>query len=151
LGHADRVEQLARLVPAAVRGLVPAEPLDGRPGPEGLPRGQRSAALRCHVSGIRRVPDADARPPARRGRSRVRRPPGARRGRCRCRGPRRPARMPFLPGRVPVLRCARPAPGQDAGPAAPGRVLRRGLSPSDVSTGLGGAHRLRRPGPGHVF
>jgi len=123
LGHADRVEQLTRFVPATVRGLVPAEPLDGWPGPEGLPRGQRSATLRRHVSGIRRVPDVDARPPARRRRSRVRRPPGARRGRGRCRGPRRPARLPVLLGRVPVLHRTRAAPGQDARPAATSRVL----------------------------
>jgi len=151
LGHADRVEQLARLLPAAVRGLVPAEPLDGRPGPEGLSRGQRSAALRRHVSGVRRVPDTDARPPARRRRGRVRRPPGARRGRGRCRGPRRPARLSVLPGRVPVLHGARPAPGQDAGPAPARRVLRRRLPPPNVPAGLGGAHRFRRPGPGHVL
>lgn len=155
LGHADRVRQLARIVPAAVRGVVPAQPLDGRAGPARLPRGQRAAALRGHVPGVRDVPHAVPGPPARRRgrRGRVRRAPGARGGRRRRGGPRRPAGLPVLPVRVPVLRGARAAPRPRArrGPAHARRVLRRRLPPPHVPAGLRGAHRVRGPRAGHVL
>lgn len=151
LGHADRFEQLARLVPAAVRRVVPAEPLGGRAGRQRLSRGQRAAALRRHVPGVRAVPHAVAQAPARRGRRRVRRAPGAHGGRGRRRGPRRPARLPVLPVRVPVLRGPRAAPRPGARPAAPRRLLRRRLPPQDVPAGLRGGHRVRRPRTGHVL
>lgn len=134
-----------------MRGVVPAEPLDRRPGPEGLPRGQRAAALRGHVPGVRAVPHPVAAVQARRGRGRVRRAPRARRGRGRRRGPRRPARVPVLPVRVPVLRRARPAPRPHHRPAQACRVLRRRVPPQDVPAGLSGAHRVRRARPGHVL
>jgi len=134
-----------------VCGVVPAEPLDGRAGPERLPRGQRAAPLRGHVSGVRAVPHAVARPQARRGRSRVRRAPRPCGGRGRRGRPCRPACLSVLPGRIPVLRGARPAPGPRARPAPPRRVLRRRLSPQNVPARVRGAHRVRRAGPGHVL
>lgn len=150
LGHADWVEQLARVIPAAVRGVVPAEPLDRRLGPARLPRRQRAAALRRHVPGVRAVQDAIAAPPARRGRGRVCRAPGARGGRGRRSRPRRPTRLPVLPVRAAVLRGTCPAPGPRARPAPPRCLLRRGLSPAHVPARLGGAHRVRGPRPGNV-
>lgn len=134
-----------------MRGLVPAEPLDGRTGPEGISRGQRAAALRRHVPGVRALPDPVTRLQARGGRVRVRRAPRPRGSRGRRRGPCRPLGVPVLPVRVPVLRHARPAPGPDTGSSPARRVLRRGLPPENVPAGLGCAHRFRRAGAGHVL
>lgn len=151
LGHSDRFDKLARLVPAAVRGVVPAEPLDRRPGPEGLPRGQRVASLRRHVPGVRAVPDPVARVQTGRGRSRVRRAPRPLGGRGRSGRTGRPVGLRVLPDRVPVLCGACPAPRPHAGPAQARRVLRRRLSQEDVSTRVRGAHRVRRARLGHVL
>lgn len=134
-----------------MRGLVPAEPLDRRPGPAGLSRGQRVAPLRRHLLGLRPVPDPDAQAQAHRGRGRVRRAPGARGGRGRRGRPRRPTGLPVLPGRVSVLCGARPAPGPVPGPAPARRMLRRRVPPENVPAGFGGAHRVCRSGLGHVL
>jgi len=134
-----------------VRGVVPAESLDRRAGPEGLPRGQRVAPLRCHLSGVRPVPDPVAQVQARRGRGRVRRAPGPRGGRGRRGRPGRLVGLSVLPERVPVLRGARPASGPVARPTSARHVLRRWLPQENVSSRVSGAHGVRRAWLGHVL